>query len=790
VKRTFIILLTLLVLAVFPLAGDVFPPAGDVLPLLAGARAFAQAPARLYDADPWDEITLNEQNGNRVFKVVALTQKERATVARGGPTDKIRIRMSDDPTKQFDLEKRHIASVKYFEAFLLEEANRLIAAKEFDAAYDYLSVLLKNYPRTPGLAEARQKYLFANAADFFRAGRFNEGLGVLEELYRLNPNFKNRAASLALSSVIGAILDRLFQRYVDNDDFHSVHELYSRIQKQYGDAQRLALDRWAAKLSVLAAAKKEEAAKFVANRDYLEAHQAARKMMVIWPDVEGGREFITALENEHPLVIVGVSELAPTYDSRSLRSFASRRAGRLLHRTLVEYEGHGPEGGIYDFPFGTLSRSEDDKTLVFDLAPPTSDAALAINGYDVSRTLLLLADPRSPTYLPVWAQLASSIAVEDVMKVEVRLRRPHVLPEALLQTYIQRSVGNAARSGHFGPYDVAKTAAEEVRFVEVENYQFAGKNQPAIVIERRFQKRRQAKAALLTGDVDILDRIYPADVAELSAAASITVDRYRLPSVHYLEIVGDKPHLKNRTFRRALLMGVNRKVTLEQTLLEGRPQPGCQLISGPFPAGIGSDDPQGYAYNRTILPRAYNPALALVLATLADRELASRAKKREEEPPKRPDLILGYPPHEIARRASLDIAFQLSSVGMHCEVKELPPGDAAARKACDLIYVEAAVWEPVVDARRLLGAAGSLPEANAFIRLALRRLDTAKNWRETRNRLLELHELVYYELPIIPLWQLTDFFAYRDNVRDLERHPVSLYQDIEQWRILSATSAN
>ena len=47
----------------------------------------------------------------------------------------------------------------------------------------------------------------------------------------------------------------------------------------------------------------------------------------------------------------------------------------------------------------------------------------------------------------------------------------------------------------------------------------------------------------------------------------------------------------------------------------------------------------------------------------------------------------------------------------------------------------------------------------------------------------ELHEIVHHELPIIPLWQTANFFAYRASINGMGESPMTLYQNIDQWRL-------
>jgi ABC-type transport system substrate-binding protein len=63
----------------------------------------------------------------------------------------------------------------------------------------------------------------------------------------------------------------------------------------------------------------------------------------------------------------------------------------------------------------------------------------------------------------------------------------------------------------------------------------------------------------------------------------------------------------------------------------------------------------------------------------------------------------------------------------------------------------------------------------------LRRLDQATNWKDVRARLGEIHEMVHHDLPLIPLWQTVNYFAYRTNIRGIGESPITLYQDVEHW---------
>src|SRR4029079_17468349 len=99
------------------------------------------------------------------------------------------------------------------------------------------------------------------------------------------------------------------------------------------------------------------------------------------------------------------------------------------------------------------------------------------------------------------------------------------------------------------------------------------------------------------------------------------------------------------------------------------------------------------------------------------------------------------------------------------------------------------VGEPLTDARTLLGTKGLAGDPQSpYLEAALRDLDLATNWKEVRQRLAKLHEIASHELPIIPLWQTVNYFAYRNTVKGIVDSPLALYQNIDQWAIVPAVT--
>jgi hypothetical protein len=232
-----------------------------------------------------------------------------------------------------------------------------------------------------------------------------------------------------------------------------------------------------------------------------------------------------------------------------------------------------------------------------------------------------------------------------------------------------------------------------------------------------------------------------------------------------------------------LVYGIDRQRILHHELLRGNDARGSRVISGPFPAGTELDDPLGYAYNDRVETRPYEPRLAITLAGVALHEIQAAAEKRGEEIAGIPELVLAHAPHDIARAACQAIQRNLKLIGIPVMLEELDP--RAPRDVFDdydLVYAEWIVREPIVDAVRLFQEAGGIGLSSPHLGLAVRQLLVADDWASTRDRLEEVHRLAHDDVAVIPLWQLSEHFAYHRSLEGVGERPTGLYQQVEQWR--------
>lgn len=730
---------------------------------------------RLIDQEPHDLLTIPADKETATLKVFPLKIPNRRMPKDPKPTDKIQqVRLLDDEeNRTFEVMWRDVKGIEFFEDRVLAEAETFAAEGRLDEAYANYAYLLKNYPETQRLDESIQAYWYLSAGASYREKRYDEALSVLEDLLRKNPNYKHGEGSPSLMTVLGNICDRLVQRYIDAGDFRSASRLIGRITGAYPDSkQEPFYAKFQEFMKVSAEKKREEAKEHLAAKRYTEAYDAAAAMLDFMPSVSGGRELASQINQEYPLAVVAVDVLATQPDVLRLDSWADQRVGRLTDRRLTELRGIGPEGGDYATPLGTCERSEDLRSLSIKLSPNA-----AFSTYDVLQLLLAGARPDSPLFSPTWAQTLGAVRIVRPGEVEATLSRPHLLPQALLTMRLGGPQGKSW-SGNYQITDASDTRSRYV--LPPESLRPPGK--PREIQERIYPSPEAAILALQRGEVDVIDRVQPIDLPAVRAIAGVKLIRYAAPTIAVLVPNPERPWPANRTFRRAVMYGLQRDAILKQGILRTENAvEGAQLLSGPLPAPVGSADPLAYAYDETIEPHAFEPLLAITLMELAKRELNSSAVLKEEQPPKFEGVVLGHSPQESPTIVCKAMAKQLSSLKIPCRTVELTGPESRAQ--CDFFYAELQIAEPVVDVVRLMGPEGLFPATNPHVRLGIRQVEQATTWNQAGQRLKQLHRVLHEDLTLLPLWQVPEYLAVQKNLQGINPGPVSLYQDIEQWRV-------
>ena len=731
----------------------------------------------LLQAEPHDIIRFKQSAGGGWAKVRPLDLPGRKMPA--DPKGDLMVDVLSLEGQRFAAKWPDIQSIDFWEDRLERETMDRIKANDFTGAYPYLAILIRDYPARPNLRNLRSEFLLKNAAQRYTKGELEPTLAMLEELRRYNPSFR---PDIVLN-VISRVTNSLMESMAAANRLDEAQRLLMRLQKDYPGDQVQSIKVWDEKFLAMAAEKREAAIAAKNREDWRTARQLALESLYLYPGIPGGKELVKEIDVAYPLVRVGVMQSASDLDPTRIDNWAARRAGRLVYRTLFEMRGTGPEGGEYDFILGDAEQSPDRLEFDLTLKPPKMRPPLdRVDSQMIADLIMRRSQYGSDIYSAPWASAISSITLRGPQDISCLLRRPNVLPSSLLQIRIDGSMIGLAPGEPSGVYRRSFAEGPEVRFKLTGEP--ANATQPREIVELKMPTARDAVSNLLRGEVDVIDHLFPSDAGKLRKSRQIVVENFPLPTVHMLIPCSDHKFIADRNFRRALLYAINREDILKGELLENQDIPGCRVISGPFPAGVEPNDPLAYAYDERITPRSYQPQLATLLTVLAQKQLEAVATKLKQKAPELAPIRLATPDDDLSRIACEAIKTQWELIKLKVEIVPLPPGKTWPEEGqADIVYVAAAVWEPTVDARRILGPDGLARCQDQLVGLGLRRLENANNWRDVRDRLNELHAIASNELPIIPLWQVVDSFAYRRDLTGIGRGIVSLYQNVERWRL-------
>jgi hypothetical protein len=729
------------------------------------------------EKEPFDIVTLKPEATGRSVKVALIDFPDRRIPTNQKDTDKLQVTILLFPDRRYEVAWKDIGKIWLYEQMILARAKKLVEEKNFGEAFEHLNFLFVNYPKTPGLQVMRQDFLFRSAEEMARQKKLAHTLAVLEELQKTFPNYQREN----VRNYITSISSQLMQSYFEKNDLSTARIMINRLAKDYKDDPLPVVEEWKGKFLELATEYKNKALALRDQKDFLNARREATKMLDIDPDIEGGKQLLTDLLKEYPIARVGVFQVADKPDTAALANWPAFRSGQLISRPLFEFRSTGPEGGQYKFSLGSFQQSDDRLELEMSIQNPGQTGIP--NSLDLSQSFLRRAAIGKPDYVPGWAAIFDSVSVSGPERLKLRFRRPHVLPQAFLQWPIEAIGEGNIPNGVLYKY---KSAEENIRRFEWAPATKAADFQPMEIHETLYQDPGQAINDLLRGEIDVIDRLFPADARKLQASIvskTINVESYALPTVHMLVPRKSNPYLDDREFRRALLYAINREGILKGEILGGADAEQSQVISGPFPKGATENDPIAYAYNTSIEPLAYDPRLAKVLMLITNSKLKMQYEKRKEPVPPIPKMTLGVPNYEAARVAGQAIVEQWKLIGIESDLVVLDrvPGPGEAPNV-DILYLTASVWEPATDAERMFGIGAPAESNNQFIVQVLSQLSASRNWREVRQSCQDLHSLVSSHLPVLPLWQVGESFAYRNEIGGIAKKPLGLYQDLQKWR--------
>jgi peptide/nickel transport system substrate-binding protein len=750
--------------------------------------------------------------------------EERRVDADGLEEDDVKLHLLQGGAKEvvdFKVKRASIKKIEYFEDLLLEECDRLVALHDYTRAFECCLRVQTRNPGWQGLFDRVNRVLFEEGSKALIDGDGERGLRLLRELLGRKRDYKG------LLEQIGEAYSKRIERAISLG-------LYPRGRRVLHELEELAPEHIIVKqMRALFVAKAKERVNSSESAPPSERLDALVEALRIWPALEGVEPLYKKAFSEEPTLEVAVNDVAFPLGPW-VRTPADQRISRLLYRAILTNDDDDARQGKRPGQLAAAIESSDlGRRMVIKIRPSFhwSDGSRPVSAIDVGRDLIDRTDPHSLRYEARWADLLDRVEVADESRLELRLKhsplkggswllgpvgpahaafdgrvtstgtiRPLVsdgLFRCVLATADRvelrlrddlEGANNIAGQKASRPAAAVKLAGVLASEKAPPGAAGARSAQPAPVPKkmaiRRIRETRllpgqSAVSALRRGDVSLIEHVPPDQVVGLAASPEIKVARYARPVVHFLALDGRNKALRSRALRRGLSYAVDRKALLEDYVIR-RASTALDVVSdGPFPKGSYADAPG-------VKPLESHLWLAKMLVAAARKELNNAPIK----------LNLEYPSIPEVRSIVPRLADAFRQAGVEIVPIELPysqlEGELRSGRRFDLAFRVLKCEEPVLEAGRLLCPGyDAPPEADALasatsvlILQLLLQLERAADWPSARDLALQIDRESRDELPIIPLWQLADHYAWRDRLTGPVKGAGELYQGIETWEIV------
>lgn len=709
----------------------------------------------------FDRLTLRDDT---VYDIEPVDPRPLPEMRRN---DELQIRLLQGDESDVKVEWRHVAELKYFEDMVLEKADRLAEQGRFDVAFEHILAVDRARPDWPTLSEHKQRFYAAEAGASIGQSDYQAALHLVTELYALN------AEHPQLEPLVARIADAMAADYFASKSFRQGRRVIERLERIDPGSETLV--RWRERYQQRSEQLINQAVEEETNGNLRAATLLVQEAAFAWPDTPGLDEAFRRITGKYPRLVVAVGSLPEGFDAWPATP-ADRRAARLIQVPLFELHGLA-EGGSYRSRF--VERVEEMQAasgMILHLRDEAVDeAGSPLTAQDVAQAILKrsrLGGVQGDTRLQ---DVIQSVGTEGLFKVRVEFARAPVSREAWLSWYVPTAAvrlddstsPDEARGGA-GPFRVEEIGRNEVLY-EARRPAREGGPKLREIVERRMGPVAAAKA-LVNGDVGLIERVSRWHARKLMNREGIRVARFAAPEVHVLAFNFDRPELRNRTLRRAIVYAIDRRRLLEEELLGGPVDAANTIPSGPFPKGSYAADPRLEA-------REYNPAVARVLMGAAKKELEGEL----------PTLRLLCPSDDDLRVVCERIRENLLQAGLEIELVQGNVENWTSR--AELLYRTYQVTDPIRGAAEFLTGQPRATAVDFPIRMSswiselLLQLERAPDWPAATAILRQIHSAAYHEVIVVPLWQMEVSFAYNEQLTGLPESPVSLYQGVEDWQV-------
>jgi ABC-type transport system substrate-binding protein len=541
-------------------------------------------------------------------------------------------------------------------------------------------------------------------------------------------------------------------------------------------------------------------------KDGAEARQRIDLAAQICPTLPELAEELARMNQDHPILRVGVRELPSRMVPGQAVTDADLRAVELMYEGLVKLReepgvGQGYEPGLCGgaprlVPLGREFRIARGAAWA-DGSPVTAG--------DVKETLRFMKTERWVGYSPMWNKLVNDAeGGGDSFRLSVRLRQGYLDPLSLMTFKVMpqaaarpAAAAVAPKPDGSGPFKLlaAKDAGDKtLRFVANPAYASReGKLGLPRIKEIYFTPFAgwpdEAEKALKDGRIDLLLDVGAKRVKELRSAGKWEV---RGPMsnrrVYFLAVNHRDARINgNVALRQALAQAIDREALLDKFY---RDEPGGKMhhaLNGPFPAGSWPCEP------KRVPAKLYNAEGAKAQV----REAVKAAGGAIE-------LTVKFPTGDPTTLAAVTALCEAVSTDLHLDdntyIKLKPLGvephqlrrDVEGAHQYEVAYYHydhpsKAFWvAPLFDIGATdINGSNYLGYFDPELQAELEKAKNRRDFSEVQQTMHRVHQMLAEKMPLVPLWQLDAYIAYRPGVdfKEAAVDPLLIFNDVEKWKL-------
>lgn len=473
-------------------------------------------------------------------------------------------------------------------------------------------------------------------------------------------------------------------------------------------------------------------------------------------------------------LIVGLSNDSKTYDPIFSVQYSERYVLYLAFDTLVKY---GPDFSIHPELAESWETSADGKRIVFRLREGvlfqdgTPFDAAAVKWNIDQRLDKKVNSPQRQLLAPIVA----SVDVIDPLHVAFNLEAPSPVLFSLLGERPGFMVSPTAwqqRGSAFGTQPVGTGAfilkewTRGSRVVLERNPNYWQKGLPYLdrIVVQDLAGSVIGVQRLLTGEIDYVDQLTPADVLPIEKRPGIVLKPITVGRWYFLQWHVNEPPFDNAKLRQAFAHAIDRN-RLNEITMRGQ----GTISDGPTPPGLWWYDPDLKSY-------PHDPARAKALLAEAGH-------------PNGFEYVLSTPQVNVFQQINQLLQEQLGAVGIKLTLQPAAASEWYARVVSGATNLTPTRWTQRADPDGLLyilfhskGFANTMKYKNEQVDALLERARTVYETPTRKQLYAEAQQRIVADLPMVPLLFGAEYAALRASVNGFEWIPDEIPRFRDLWK--------